>query len=239
MAWIKFDKDLIDDPRILRAAEDLCDRYTVSVERIRGPEFSSGHDLEHDEQISMMRNAVTGALVTLWVYADTHIRNGDVLPISVTAIDRMVGLDGFCELLGEDWIQPSADGQSVVLPGYCEKNGLEAKEKRKTSNAERQRRFRQRHQPEGNAVTNATVTRLDQDRDLDHKTREEPPVDKSKTTTTTATTFSSPAWWKSNLGIEDMGKKLGMAPRPGEGFPEYKDRIFAHINAQKQAAKTA
>lgn len=170
MAWIKFDKDLIDDPRILRAAERMAERgYVVAVETFRGLHGSAGNDLEPRDLIAFLRNAVTGSLCALWVYADTHIRNGDVLPIGVTAIDRMVGIDGFCELLGEDWIKPSADGESVVLPGYCEKNGLAAKERRRTENAERQRRFREKRNAPGNAVSNAKVTTTDLDRDLDHK----------------------------------------------------------------------
>ncbi len=175
MAWIKFDKDLVDDPRILRAAEELCSRYMVSVENCKGAGFSSGYDIDEKDQLALMRNAVTGALLTLWVYADTHIRSGDVLPISVTAIDRMVGIDGFCDLLGKDWVRQSDDGRSVVLPGYCEKNGLISKEKRKSANAERQRRFRDSHNANSNgvsnagrnAVSNADVTRLDQDQDQD------------------------------------------------------------------------
>lgn len=171
MAWIKFDKDLVDDPRILRAAEALAERYTISVETVRSNGFSSGSDLPEKESVSVMRNAVTGALLTLWVYADTHIRDGDLLPISTSAIDRMVGIDGFSELVGPDWVQETNHGTFSVLPGYCEKNGLITKEKRKSSNAERQRRYRQNHSQNSNAnsnaVTNSNVTRPDQDQDQD------------------------------------------------------------------------
>jgi hypothetical protein len=174
LGWIKFDKDLIDDPRVLRAAEALAERYTVSVERLHGPGFSAGSDLAETETVTLMRNAVTGALLTLWVYADTHIREGDLLPLSTVAIDRMVGIDGFCELVGPDWVQETNFGTFSILPGYCEKNGLISKEKRSTANAERQRRYRERlRNPVSNASSNANVTHnvtgLDQDQDLDQK----------------------------------------------------------------------
>lgn len=181
MAWIKFDKDLVDDPRIVNAAEMLAERYTLSIETIKGPGFASGSDVDEAETVALMRNAVTGALVALWVYADTHIREGDELPISVTAVDRMVGIQGFCAIVGEDWIRSDTDGATVILPGYCEKNGLISKDKRKTSNADRQRRYRERQRGAGNvernaatnavsnAVTRNDVTPLDQDLDQDQK----------------------------------------------------------------------
>jgi uncharacterized phage protein (TIGR02220 family) len=173
VAWIKFDKDLVNDPRVLEAAEGLAERYSLSVERIKGPGFSTGSDLQDSERVAMMRNAVIGALVTLWVYADTHITEGDVLKISLASIDRMVGIDGFCSLLGPDWVQETNLGTWSVLPGYCEKNGLLSKEKRREANADRQRRYRERHNGERNAVTSNAVTRLDLDQDLDHKKKKD------------------------------------------------------------------
>ena len=169
MAWIKFDKDLIDDPRVLKAAGALAERYEVSVTRLSGNGFSTGSDLPAAEVLSIMRNAVTGALVTLWVYADTHIRDGDELRLSVPDIDMMVGIDGFCELVGPSWVEETNHGGTVKLPGYCEKNGLLSREKRRTANAERQRRFREKHNEEVTPLRNADVTGLDQDLDLDIK----------------------------------------------------------------------
>jgi hypothetical protein len=155
LAWIKFDKDLVNDPRIIRAAGGLAETYTLSVERAKGDRFAVGSDLSQKEAADLMRNAVIGALVTLWVYADTHIRNGDVLPISMGEINQMVGIQGFCEMLGPDWVQQENYGTFTVLPGYCEKNGLVSREKRRADNAERQRRYREKHNAESNDVSNA------------------------------------------------------------------------------------
>jgi uncharacterized phage protein (TIGR02220 family) len=173
LAWIKFDKDLVNDPRVLRAAEDLSQNYTMSRETGGGNGFSVGSDLSEKETIDVMRNAVIGALVTLWVYADTHITDGDVLRVGVPAIDQLVGIEGFCAAVGPEWIEEINYGTFTRLPGYCEKNGLLSKEKRRTSNAERQRKYRERHNAKRNAVSNAVsnkhVTPLDQD--LDQKTK--------------------------------------------------------------------
>lgn len=42
-------------------------------------------------------------------------------------------------------------------------------------------------------------------------------------------------WWKSNAGIDAMGKMVNIAPRPGEGYPEYKDRLFEALKARTHA----
>lgn len=55
------------------------------------------------------------------------------------------------------------------------------------------------------------------------------PVDKSKAN-------GNGAWWKTHAGIDEMGKKLGLLPNRGEQYPEYKARLFDHLNAQGSAA---
>lgn len=42
-------------------------------------------------------------------------------------------------------------------------------------------------------------------------------------------------WWRSDQGIEAKGNELGLKPRPGESWQDYKRRIFDHLNAQKAA----
>lgn len=171
MAWIKFDKSLVTDPRVIHAAGILADQYEVKYGSSGMPE------VPESEHYAIFRNAVIGALCTLWVYADTHIRDGDVLPISMPDVDRLVGIDGFCHAIGEEWIAQPPNYNTVRLPGYISKNGLESKEKRAAANAERQRRFRESKSPkvvrrsnaQSNAVSNATVTAVDQDQDLNHK----------------------------------------------------------------------
>lgn len=34
-------------------------------------------------------------------------------------------------------------------------------------------------------------------------------------------------WWKTPQGVESQGKKLGIPAKPGETFPEYKQRLFS------------
>jgi len=39
-------------------------------------------------------------------------------------------------------------------------------------------------------------------------------------------------WWKSEEGIKAKGEELGVPPRRGETWPEYKSRLFDHMKAK-------
>jgi len=106
--WIKVEKDLANDPRVLRMAS-----------RLSHADVTLG---------SRSRLVVVGALVTLWWYADTHIGNDDVLAIGTDEIDELVGLKGFCSLVPTDWLQV-LDSDHVKLVDYTAHNGSSAKQR--------------------------------------------------------------------------------------------------------------
>lgn len=152
MAWIKFDKDMLDDGRLLTAAARL---FKTS------PDYNS---------FGAARNGVTGALLRLWIHADTHIQADDVLEMTPDALDAMLDCPGFCAAMPDGWIEENDDGY-VRLPGYIEKNGLISKEKRRERDAERARRYRARKR-NANDTPPSRVTRhgyneVDQDQDQD------------------------------------------------------------------------
>ena len=174
--WIKFDKDMANDPRLLEMAVQFAGK---------------GNALAN--ALPLARHALLGALVTLWCYADEHIRDDDSLELSTRAVDALVGIAGFCDLMPADWLVPSQDSCRVYLPGYCDKNSLISKRKRREQGAARQRQFKKRQrernasgnalpdasagsrpsepqQPKGNGVTNASARAVDQDQDLDIRT---------------------------------------------------------------------
>lgn len=151
--WIKWEKDLATDPRVLRMASRL-----------------SHGDVT---QLSRSRLTVLGALVVFWGFADTHIRDDDTIECSIEEINEVVGIANFCELLPADWLE-IFDSNCVHLPDFLKHNGIEGK--KKALAAKRQ----ERHRKKGNAKvtlksrrTNAesvTEASLDQDQDQDHKT---------------------------------------------------------------------
>jgi hypothetical protein len=172
--WIKFDKDMTEEPRLMQAAVLLTGRYSVS---------EGERPLSAGDQLRFACNAVTGGLVTLWRYADVHIRDDDTLPMTRGAVDAMVGIDGFCALMPREWMDELEDG-TVILPGYCQKNSLIAKKKAAIKSNARVAAFRAKKKINGNGVTHAlllgknTVTVVvDQDQDLyqdkEKDTREE------------------------------------------------------------------
>lgn len=167
--WIKFDKDMSADPRLMRSANTLLDSF-ILARRTGG----GGEDLSHGDALRFMCNALRGALVTLWCYADEHIRDDDTLPCDAESLDAIVGIDGFSESMPDEWVTVRDDG-SVYLPSYCDKNSLIAKRKKSDRGADRQRRYRERvkashvrdvtrNETRDNGVTIGGDQDLDQDR---------------------------------------------------------------------------
>lgn len=156
--WIKAEKDLANDPRVLRMAS-----------RLRHADVTLG---------SRSRLVVVGALVTLWWYADTHIREDDTLPIGADQIDELVGLAGFCDLMPSEWLEV-VNADCVKLVDYLAHNGTTAK--KRAIDQKRQERSRLRH-----AKHNADVTLPSRSSHADTVTRprprprpiEEPPTPK-------------------------------------------------------------
>lgn len=141
--WIKFDKDMANDPRLAQAATLMLEDYLVAHRSPMG-----GQDMSAGDASRFVTHALRGALVTLWCYADEHIRDDDSLPCDVTTLDGIIGLDGFCELLPDQWLTIRADGK-VVLPDYCAKNGVVSKRKTTEKTAERTRQWRARKKGSG------------------------------------------------------------------------------------------
>ncbi len=156
--WIKWQKSLDTDPRVLKMAREFRQTYGLSVAR-------EGRDLCNDP-VTLTLPSITlvcGALVRFWSYADTHIRKDDTLDIGPLELNELVGLPGFAQSCPPDWLE-IVDENTLKLPNYQEHNGVEAKRKAMTQ----KRVARHRHKkPEGNArVTVHTLP--DQDQDQDH-----------------------------------------------------------------------
>jgi hypothetical protein len=162
--WIRFEKDMLDDPRIMMAVArlpaDLCAVTSASL---------------------MRHSCVTGALLKLWCYADRHIVSDDTLQLSVQACDEIVGVTGFCEAMSDDLVQV-VDENTIRLPGYCAKNSLIVLRKRREAGNKRMAASRARHKVRTPASPSASLVKsdasqvchfvVDQDQDKDIKERE-------------------------------------------------------------------
>lgn len=160
--WIKFEKDLQTDPRVLRIARSLttnCVMFSGYIDPTKDPQ----HPCNAIEFPAV--TLVCGALVRLWSLADTHVAEDDILSIPPEEIDDIIGMPGFCALLPADWL--ISHGDYVELPDFHKHNGTEAKKKAQVQ--KRVERHRKRNAPKLRAVTPPALP--DQDQDQDHRSK--------------------------------------------------------------------
>lgn len=223
--WIKVEKDRLNDPRLIRAAEHLSLDYELCWS---APDRNTpAPPCDNVTALHFMCNALRGALVTLWAYADVHIRDDDTLSLSAYSIDAMVHIEGFCSMLPRAWLIDNDDG-TITLPGYCEHNALKTKRRAAVKSNARVSAFRAKNHQHGNAPSNAVtrqdvtpnVTRyngvtkmVDQDLDLDLKKKK---IDKRKTAT------RLPDDWQPGTAEIDYALSLKLNPtRTAEDFRDY------------------
>lgn len=161
--WIKVEKDLLTDPRILRIAALFSTQYEFNPHPPANGVVQSSRNARPLPGVML----VLGGLVQLWMIADTHIGQDDVLPLGVDEINHILGMEGFCEFLPGDWLEV-LDSDHVKLPGYHRHNGTIAKER--AQNARRVAKHRKSNSTRNgtplHAVTPKPLPDRDQDRDL-------------------------------------------------------------------------
>lgn len=141
--YIRMDKDLEDDPRVLRLADLLA--------------AESGIDR------ALARNAVIGGLYRLWRYGDTHLGRYNRFKSPLHGAARIAEVTALpLEVLRQfppEWFREHADG-TVELPEYAAKNNLIDRDLRREKGRERVRRFRARQRESAqNGNGTAGVTR--------------------------------------------------------------------------------
>lgn len=137
--WIKIDKNLTESMRFRRVVRAMKSNALCSVTDKR------------DEFITVL---AMGALVKLWMFADSHVDDDNTLAITLDEINELVGIDGFAQALPADWLQ-IIDSDHVQLPNFLEHNG--SSEKLRRDNARRQAEYRHRHS-NSNVTRDVTVT---------------------------------------------------------------------------------
>jgi hypothetical protein len=156
--YIRIDKDQVSDARLLDIADNLAHMWQVTAH--------GNDDLSHIENRHALRNALLGALVTLWCYADTHIRSDDSLPVTLSGLAPLVGLpQEALELFKNIWLREREDG-CVVLPEYCKKNRLRGRDLRhadrdeiQDEEREKARIRQQKHRDKTKVVRNGVTSR--------------------------------------------------------------------------------
>lgn len=146
--WIKMRTDMYRDPKVCVIAETLLGYHEKSnvTPALR----------------SVTRNAVVGALVTVWgVLRHRGERDGDDLFIkkcNISVIDDISDIANFgsaMEVVG--WVQESSGG--LLFPRFFGEYNVDPNDEPKAKNAERQRRFREKKKAsELGENSNVTVT---------------------------------------------------------------------------------
>ncbi len=212
MAWIKFEKDLLTDPRVLRIARSLQSRWML-FDHQEIPEKE-----QFTESNASALPAVTlvcGALTRIWSLADTHLGDDDILPLGIEELNDHIGIPGFCELMPADWIQ-EIDEHAVKLPEFHEHNGTEAK--KKAQGQKRQERYRNNNKKAlrgGNAGASLDQTRPD------------------KTNKSNARAHSAPA-----APSKLVQKKPGIETLVAMGVEEQAARDWLTVRKEKRAPLT-
>ncbi len=121
--WIRAEKALTETIRFRRMVKAYRNALRGVTER----------DVTRDETLLL------GALIRMWMYADSHVRDDNTLTITCDEIDELVGVEGFAKSLPVEWLVV-LDTERVELPDFLEHNGTSARLRK--NNAKRQAKHR-------------------------------------------------------------------------------------------------
>ena len=153
--WIKMRVDLYRDPKIISMADVLMDDDS-SLSRY----VSQNTQRDSNVTRNVMRNAVVGALVSVWGIARVQGKrvDDDLLMESVTpaVLDDIADLPGIGDALLESrWVQESPDG--LIFPRFFELYNEDYGDQKK-KNRERQARYRAKKAKGRNVTVTSPVT---------------------------------------------------------------------------------
>jgi hypothetical protein len=134
--WIKMRVDLAEDPAVIAMAATL--------------QLTEPH--------------IVGLLHKAWSWADKHTKNGHAKSVTLSWIDRYIGVTGFAEsMVSAGWL---AVDDGIKFPDFERHNGESAK--KRASATERKRLERERHAevtPMSRSKSDRSVTREEKRRD--------------------------------------------------------------------------
>jgi hypothetical protein len=167
--WIKMRPSLLTSPRVNGIARFLEDRRDVSKALSTG--FGGG--MSEIVTRSVMRYVTVTGLLSVWGAANEHTSDGVFRNADLSDLDDMAGIPGFGEAMASvGWASYDAENECVSLPNFEEYNTC-SKERSASaaSNAERQRRYRERKKASEGDVDRCVMQ--DVTRDVSRNRREE------------------------------------------------------------------
>jgi len=170
--WIKMQTGLYRDPKVCAIADALMNPHGELASYV-----TQNCQREMTVTRNVMRNVTVGALVSVWGVMrlrgkrvnDDLVLKGSTLWI----VDDLSELPGFGQAMESvGWIKADADG--LVFPNFFCEHNVDPNEYANAKNAERQRRYREKHKTDSNVTSDVTVT--SQSNTREEKRREDKPL---------------------------------------------------------------
>ena len=173
--WIKMRTDLYRDPKVCVMADLLMDAESDLSHFV-------SQNCQRDITVTrnVMRNAVVGALVSVWgVFRLRGKRSGGDLVVrgaTIAVIDDVADIPGFGDSMASvGWVDDAADG--VVFSRFFDDYNVDPVADVKAKNAERQKRFRDRKKAsESNDLSNVIVTQQSNLEKSREESKPKPPI---------------------------------------------------------------
>jgi hypothetical protein len=156
--WIKMRLSLVTHPKVMRAAECLLEnRDYLSWSSLHWGVIGYPPNKDRDKQerydaLRITRYVTVCALLRFWGYANEHIKDDETIyGLWPDDVDQISGVPGFASALeAVGWIEDANTG-AMKLPNFNKYNVSGAN--RGATNAERQRRYRERKKGNDSNVT--------------------------------------------------------------------------------------
>lgn len=204
--WIKMRVSLAKDPRVIAMADYLAE-CRCFIDWLCDPVRASCKESAYEHVTRNVTVAVTvSALLQVWGIANEAGKpeNDDLLlcHMRINYLDEVCGVPGFGEAMESvEWaIEESDDGKPRVRFPKFLINNTPAEDRAKKSNAERQRRFRERNNATGNdesnVTDNVTVTHREEKRREEKKKEQKQKPEPLPPSAATKMATSLPKDWK-------------------------------------------
>lgn len=184
------------------------------------------------ELLGVDRRHAIGLLIDFWAWLDQNCSDGSVTHMSSQSFDSVTHCPGFAAALADvGWVKINLSTGKLSVVNFDRHNGKPAKTRALSQERMKRKRY-------ADSVTNREP----------EKRREElykPNVVVTPTVGVATNPHNAsgingkpkpPRWDDTDAGIDAKGRELGVPSRPGEGYFEYKGRIWHAINEAKRGS---
>lgn len=158
--WIKMRGSLCTHPKVLRIADIIGKSEALGRRLSRGPAGCLDELVTRD----VTRDVTLASLLRIWCAVNEHTNDGVMSNCALSTIDDITGIPCFGDAMASvGWAIYDEKNKSVTFPNFLE-NNVPAKDNARSTNAERQARYREKQRllhekSNGDSNGNGDVTR--------------------------------------------------------------------------------